>query len=96
MGSRATEVVVLLTSEVVTNAILHAGTSVDVTVRGVGAGVQIEVTDGVREMPGVVDLPLGTESGRGLRLVAELSEDWGVMPLVGGKTVWFRCPLRPA
>jgi anti-sigma regulatory factor (Ser/Thr protein kinase) len=86
MGPAGTEVVVLLTSEVVTNAVVHAGTWVDVAVRRTDGGVQVEVTDRRKDMPVVVD-----NSGRGLRFVAALSEDWGVIPTVAGKTVWFRC-----
>jgi anti-sigma regulatory factor (Ser/Thr protein kinase) len=87
----ALDVVVLLTSELVTNAVVHAGTPVDVLVRGLHGWVQIEVFDAGQQVPVVVDGVLTSTSGRGLLIVAALSEAWGVDPGRGGKTVWFRC-----
>ena len=83
--------VVLLTSELVTNAVVHAGTPVDVLVRDLHGRVQIEVFDAGPQVPVVVDEVLACNSGRGLRIVAALSEAWGAHPGRGGKTVWFRC-----
>ena len=51
----AIDVVVLLTSELVTNAIMHAGTPVEVLVRGLDSGVQVEVVDAGQQVPVVVD-----------------------------------------
>ena len=34
------------------------------------------------------------QSGRGLQIVQELSEDWGITPSPNGKLVWFTLPLR--
>ena len=89
------EVVVLLTSEVVTNAVIHAGTPVDLVVRGVGGGVQIEASDGTQRLPAAVVAPATSESGRGMTMVATLAEDWGVTRTATGKTVWFRCQPAP-
>ena len=88
----AIDVVVLLTSELVTNAVVHAGTPVDVLVRDLHGWVQIEVFDAGQQVPVVVDGVLASQSGRGLRIVAALSEAWGVDRRRDGKTVWFRCP----
>ena len=85
------EVVVLLTSEVVTNAVVHAGTPAGLVVRGIDEGVQIEVSDGDRHMPVVNDQVLDSASGHGMSLVALLSQRWGAIPTTDGKTVWFRC-----
>lgn len=85
-------------SELVTNAVVHAGTDVHVEWRleETGAFV-IEVSDrhpsraprdaGGGEAP--YDTP---EYGRGLRLVATLAESWGVTYRAGAKTVWARLP----
>lgn len=81
-----------LTNELVTNAVVHAGTPVDVLVRDLHGWVQVEVSDAAKPVPVVVDGVLASESGRGLRIVAALSEAWGAHPGPGGKTVWFRCP----
>ena len=87
----AIDVVVLLTSELVTNALVHAGTPIDLLVRDLHGRVQIEVVDAGRQVPVVADGVLLSESGRGLRIVAALSEAWGTNSGPAGKTVWFRC-----
>jgi anti-sigma regulatory factor (Ser/Thr protein kinase) len=93
---------VLLTSELVTNAVLHAGTPVQVTCRIVGAqpdgAVEIAVLD---RRPGQLrpDLPHSpTEAaertnGRGLQLPAQLASAWGVTYAGTAKAVWFRMDL---
>ena len=80
----------LLTSELVTNSLLHARTEVTVT---------LAVADGVAEV-GVADRsasppqprPLGAtgEGGRGLQIVEQIAQEWGVVPTSRGKQVWFR------
>ena len=89
------EGVVLLVSEVVSNAVMHVGTSVDLVVRSVYGGVQIEASDGGKQIPRVVVGPITSQSGRGMRMVAALSEDWGVIRTARGKTVWFRRQPSP-
>ncbi|MEU1704219.1 SpoIIE family protein phosphatase [Streptomyces sp. NPDC005706] len=86
-------------SELVTNAVVHAGTDVDVDWRleTTGAFV-VEVGDRHPARPprdpGTGDTSSETaEYGRGLRLVADLAESWGVTYRRGEKTVWAR--LRP-
>ncbi|WP_431987146.1 SpoIIE family protein phosphatase [Streptomyces griseoflavus] len=88
----------LIVSELVTNAVVHAGTEVRLTCRleqETGALV-VEVADhhpsraprdGEPEAPAARDAP---EYGRGLRLVAALSDSWGVTYRPGTKTVWAR------
>jgi anti-sigma regulatory factor (Ser/Thr protein kinase) len=88
------DVVVLLTSEVVTNAVVHAGTSVGLVVRDVHEGIQIEVSDGDKHMPEVDRHDVESVSGHGMSLVALLSQSWGAIPTGEGKTVWFRCLTR--
>ncbi|GHE55411.1 hypothetical protein GCM10018771_41460 [Streptomyces cellulosae] len=91
----------LVASELVTNAVVHAGTDVHLTCRleeDTGALV-VEVADrhpsrtprdDAVEAP-AHDIP---EYGRGLRLVAALAESWGVTYRAGSKTVWARLPTR--
>ena len=86
---------VLLTSELVTNAVVHAGTSVHVTCRLSGGAVEIVVLD---ERPAqlIPDLrhapadPAERTSGRGLQLPSELASAWGVTYARAVKAVWFR------
>ena len=74
------KVVVLLTSEVVTNAVVHAGTSIGLVVRRIDEGVQIEVSDGDKHIPVVDDRALDSTSGHGMSLVALLSQRWAPSP----------------
>ncbi len=90
----------LVASELVTNAVVHAGTEVRLTCRLEDTGaLVVEVADlhpsraprdDAAEAP-AHDLP---EYGRGLRLVAALAESWGVTYRAGSKTVWARLPTR--
>lgn len=81
----------LLTSELVTNALLHAGTDLTVHIESCdGDGsVRIAVDDGSDRAPQLGD-PNGEDlGGRGLPLVASLATRWGWEPLPIGKRVWF-------
>ena len=87
------ETVTLLTSELVTNAVVHAGSDVDVVVRLTGASARVEVTD--RSELALLPRPSGLDddSGRGLALVQALARRWGTRRQPGGgKTVWFEVP----
>lgn len=75
---------VLLTSELVTNAVLHADSDVTVTVRG-ERSLRVEVFDESSVPPS----PDQLGDGRGLRLMDALAASWGVSPQEGGKAVWF-------
>lgn len=87
---------VVLTSELVTNAVVHAGTSAEVRCLRDDRGVRVEVVDRhpERELPlaevsrGRVDL--NSEGGRGLMLCAALASRWGVDYTTTDKCVWFR------
>jgi two-component sensor histidine kinase len=87
------DTVLLLVSELVTNAVKHAATPFDVTVSVEGAQVTVAVVDHDRTHPPMMRSPTPEDtSGRGLRIVDELSTSWGSESLAGdGKRVWFRC-----
>jgi serine phosphatase RsbU (regulator of sigma subunit)/anti-sigma regulatory factor (Ser/Thr protein kinase)/uncharacterized protein YigA (DUF484 family) len=80
----------LLTSELVTNAIVHAGTEVEVVCQAVGGQVRIEVHD--RHQARRVPVPGDQVSGRGLLFPESLAISWGVTYGQGGKQVWFTVP----
>ncbi|CCK27079.1 regulatory protein [Streptomyces davaonensis JCM 4913] len=94
---------VVLTSELVTNAVVHAGTSADVLCLRTEDGVRIEVADRYPER----DIPLqgraddmaspDREGGRGLQLCRALANRWGVDYTPTHKQVWFQLdlPARP-
>lgn len=79
----------LIVTELVTNALLHAGLPATLRVSRWDSRVRIEVEDAGRQMP--VMGPQNTEAmtGRGLSLVATLADVWGIDPSpAGGKIVW--------
>jgi anti-sigma regulatory factor (Ser/Thr protein kinase) len=84
----------LAVSELVTNAVLHAGTMVHVTVSRLGGGLRLEVQDGSTRLPVVgAERPedlLATRSmtGRGLALLAGTADRWGADPIATGKVMW--------
>lgn len=89
----AIDSVVLLVSEVVGNAIVHANSAVQVAVRLKPDAVRVEVTDSSDEALDPRPADADAESGRGLQLVEHLAARWGEKPLaVGGKVVWFEVP----
>lgn len=90
LGPRNHEVAELLTSELVTNAVLHAHTEIGVTVSLARTVVKIAVQDGSDRHPERVRVDEYAYSGRGLQLVDDLADGWGIEPTPGGgKTVWF-------
>lgn len=87
----ALELVELLTSELVTNAVLHSGTACELRVICKGDDVvRVEVADGSRQRPIVRRSkdPLAL-NGRGMQFVDRLATRWGVDPDPLGKKVWF-------
>ncbi|MCL6671110.1 SpoIIE family protein phosphatase [Streptomyces panaciradicis] len=90
---------VVLTSELVTNAVVHAGTSADVLCLRTDDGVRVEVADHYpeREIP-LQGSPVNMgspdrEGGRGLQLCAALAGRWGVEYTPTQKQVWFQLDL---
>ena len=79
----------LLTSELVTNAVLHARTPMTLTIDAVGSGVRVAVTDGSPIPPAMRRHSITATTGRGLRLLNQLADSWNVEDTDGGKTVWF-------
>jgi anti-sigma regulatory factor (Ser/Thr protein kinase) len=79
----------LLISELVTNALLHAGTDLVVHVEQLPGTVRIAVDDGSDAAPSMRSPDTGSLGGRGLPLVAMLANRWGWEPLTAGKRVWF-------
>jgi anti-sigma regulatory factor (Ser/Thr protein kinase) len=86
-GSR--EVVVLLVSELVTNAVVHARTPVTVRLEVVGRCATVEVDDASPAAPAIRVPRDNVPGGRGLQLLETLADRWGVRPREVGKTVWF-------
>lgn len=82
------------TSELVANAVRHAGTELTLTLRR-DHMLTVEVRDGhpVLHQPFSPHLDLTAESGRGLQIVAAISDDWGIASVPAGKSIWFSMTL---
>ena len=96
LGREDVETAMLLTSELVTNATVHAGTGCELSLTGGKNVLHISVSDRDARVP-VKRLSVSDElaTGRGLRLLEVLCRRWGVTPGDGvGKTVWCDLPVR--
>ncbi|MGV9500422.1 ATP-binding protein [Streptomyces sp. NPDC003642] len=95
--SDLSDVAELLTSELVTNAIVHTDHDAVLTATVGPRGLHVEVRDFVacRPRPRRPVADDGT-NGRGLFLVESLADAWGVRPHGVGKAVWFELEARAA
>lgn len=84
-----TDTVALLTSEVVTNAVLHARTEITLTAVDLGGAVQIDVSDLSSSAPVQRRHSVEATTGRGVQLLDQLARSWEVRFENGGKTVRF-------
>lgn len=83
----------LLTTELATNGVVHAGTDLDVEVVAETAGVTVTVTDyraGPIEPMSTLPPDETSDHGRGLLLVDQFASAWGTSHDPYGKGVWFR------
>jgi PAS domain S-box-containing protein len=79
----------LLVSELVTNALVHAGTPIEVHARVGATGLRVEITDGSAVVPAIRHHSSMAGTGRGLRLLQGMVAAWGAEQVARGKTVWF-------
>jgi len=92
------EDLLLVVSELVTNAVLHGAEPIVVTVMRAQERVRVEVTDGLSDAsPHNNRAAPHAETGRGLSVVTRLACAWGWRATPGrGKTVWAEVPLPRA
>jgi len=87
---------VLLACELVTNAIRHeTGPAITLVVSCSRGRLRVDVHDTARCLPTVADAPVDAETGRGLMLVATLSDEWGIYRTPAGKAVYFALAFQP-
>ncbi len=79
----------LVLSELITNAFVHAGTSVRVHLWSTPQAVRVEVEDGAPHLPTRRKYAETAGTGRGLQLLDALVDRWGTSVRGPGKTVWF-------
>ena len=86
----------LLTSELVTNAIRHEVTGIVMLAITCSADqLRVDVHDTSRCLPMLVDAPTDAEAGRGLMLVTTLADEWGFYRTPAGKAVYFTLAFQP-
>jgi anti-sigma regulatory factor (Ser/Thr protein kinase) len=91
----ATASAALVTSELVTNAVRHAHTPIEVSLKKARGELMISVADASTLQPKIPPTELDRVGGLGLVLVAELSKRWGTSVIDSGKTVWAVIPMLP-
>jgi PAS domain S-box-containing protein len=88
---QALDSVLLCVSEVVTNAVVHASSHAELSLRLDRGTLRVEVRDqGTSAIPAARRAPTTEDThGRGLLLVDAVSDRWGTVEDPGGKVVWF-------
>jgi anti-sigma regulatory factor (Ser/Thr protein kinase) len=85
----------LAVSEIATNALLHARTPFRVRVSR-NSVIRVEVQDSSSVRPMRREISAAEVSGRGLAIVDQLADRWGVAESVEGKCVWFEVDIARA
>lgn len=88
------EAVELMTSELATNSVRHARSGFELAIDDSREQIRVEVSDTGEGQPMLRSPAISERSGRGLRIVQALSDDWGSIPATHGKMVWFTLPTR--
>ena len=92
-GEQYSELGQLVVSELVSNAVVHAGTAIEVEVRLERDQLWLRVHDEGDGVPALVPRNPGAIGGVGLALVSGVARSWGVTPDPhGGKDVWCILP----
>ena len=85
----------LLVTELVTNAVVHAGTDIELHIEVGPGSARVEVVDhsagSLPVLQGDPEAP--REGGRGIYLLDVLAREWGTRHFAGGKSVWFALGL---
>lgn len=93
-GSPVVEDIMLVASELTSNAVCHARSAFAVEVSVLGDRVRVGVRDASAASPVLMPMTAIAESGRGVATVAAVSTRWGIDAHAVGKTVWAELPLR--
>ncbi|GIF21659.1 anti-anti-sigma factor [Actinoplanes tereljensis] len=85
----------LVTSELVSNAVEHAGTTITVEFKRRTRHLHVMVRDGSTGEPIPRDPGAEAMPGRGLMLVSKIALQWGWLPTRDGKVVWAALAVTP-
>ena len=86
----------LLVTELVANVVTHVGAPMTLRVQREPSTMRVEIDDPSPELPVVHHPDSADEHGRGVLLVDQLADAWGVEPRPDGKTVWFELDVSTA
>src|SRR4051812_35699607 len=89
-------IVALLTTELATNAVVHARTAYSVTIGLTARVVRIDVTDESRTRPVLKRSMTHDVGGNGLFFLDVMADKWGIEERPDGKSVWFELGRTPA
>lgn len=87
------DVAVLLTDELLSNAVIHGGGRFAVSAEVVAGTLRVAVADDSPVRPRVLDMTPEHEHGRGMAIVSALAAAWGCDTDGRGKVVWFSLDL---
>ncbi len=82
----------IVTTELASNAVLHACSGFTLTISRSASAVRIAVRDHRPLVPGNDGLPFDITTGHGLSVVAQIAHAWSVERLPDGKLVWAELP----
>ena len=95
VSEECADIVLLLSSELLTNGIQHTNDDLlTVVMCGCEDEVFIAVIDGSSKQPQLQHVGAQAEGGRGLALVKALAHSWGTQATLGGKVVWMTLKIR--
>lgn len=83
------ETTLLLVTELVSNGVRHAKTTLTLVLSFDGSRLYVGVSDHDERPPVLADSSVTSHHGWGLQLISALASDWGTRRLREGKTVWF-------
>jgi anti-sigma regulatory factor (Ser/Thr protein kinase) len=86
--TQLTDDALLVISELVTNAVLHAGTDLEVSISRYGDRLRVAVRDHSSRSPASRPFEPEAPDGRGMLLITATCQSWGVLLTGGGKVVW--------
>lgn len=98
-GQELRDAISVMVSELAMNAVQYAHTAFDVRMDLTDESLRVEVSDSGGGSPEVRPLPpASSPHGRGLFIVDQLSDEWGIVPALDGaeKSVWFRISMPGA
>jgi anti-sigma regulatory factor (Ser/Thr protein kinase) len=86
--TQLTDDALLVISELVTNAVLHAGTPTMAWAEYEPGSITVAVVDGSSSLPALLAPSERRESGRGVAIIDELGATWGLIRTSLGKIIW--------